>query len=29
MKTLETICEDIINIEEGLMFGTIEFRYSG
>ena len=27
MKTLETICEDIINIEEGLMFGTIEFRY--
>lgn len=27
IKKLETICEEVINIEEGLMYGIIEFRY--
>lgn len=27
IKTLEKICEEVVNIEEGLMFGTILFRY--
>lgn len=27
IKTLERICEEVIDVEEGLMFGTILFRY--
>ena len=27
VKTLEKICEEVVDIEEGLMFGTILFRY--
>lgn len=27
IKTLEKICEEVVDIEEGLMFGTIMFRY--
>ena len=27
MKTLEEICQNVIDIEEGLMFGTILFKY--
>ena len=27
IKTLEKICEEIVDIEEGLMFGTIMFQY--
>ncbi len=27
VKKLESICEEIVDIEEGLMFGTIMFRY--
>ena len=27
IKTLEKICEEVVDIEEGLMFGTILFRY--
>ena len=27
IKTLERICEEVVDIEEGLMFGTILFRY--
>ena len=27
IKTLEKICEEVVDIEEGLMFGTITFRY--
>ena len=27
MKTLYEICEDVIDIEEGLMLGTISFTY--
>ncbi len=27
MKTLFEICEDVVDIEEGLMYGTIGFSY--
>ena len=27
MKTLYEICEEVVDIEEGLMFGTIPFSY--